>query len=88
MAFFSRKNITRRLELNYIAHIIRYLYTFVKSRQFTIQLYMNNHTLLKKLYEFHELDAKLLLLHQISEFVSDCEVDVQNWQFFSQLFQG
>lgn len=49
---------------------------------------MNDHALLRKLYEIHELNTRLLLLHQISEFVSDCHVDVRNLVFFSQLFQG
>ena len=44
--------------------------------------------MLEKLYGFHGLDTRLLLLHQISEFIPDCDVDFRNWRFFSQLFQG
>lgn len=40
------------------------------------------------MYEKQELGSRLLLLHQISEFAPECEVDDRNWQFFSRLFQG
>ncbi|KZS21855.1 Ataxin-10 [Daphnia magna] len=55
--------------------------------QFSIKLYLCDQNLLEKMYEKQELGSRLLLLHQISEFAPECEVDVRNWQFFSRLFQ-
>lgn len=58
-------------------------------RQLIIQLYMKSNTL-EIMYEILEPGTRLLLLFQISEFISNwhCEVDLQSWSYFSRKFLG
>lgn len=35
-----------------------------------------------------DLEIRLLLLHQITEFIAENDMNVHNWLFLSQIFQG
>ncbi|XP_046459336.1 ataxin-10-like [Daphnia pulex] len=83
-----REELTNHKWRDLTAELILSSHKGILYSQFAIKLFMCDQNMLENMYNFQEIHTRLLLLHQISEFSPECEdMDVQNWQFFSRLFQ-